>query len=362
MSDITTSENRAPVVFCETNAVLCPALSLTQYIIGKRRLVTLIGEQHDGLCDPRGSTYKVPHDGVSVTEYVAETLKSNPNSVVLLEVGPSVCFENMKSIGSRPIRELACLFENTPLEKRVYRFNMRYMLLRPEEMGMLYCNNLIMDFKSSDGITRKYTRSVADVERFIYKGPPMDELAAEFVDSPNMVLPGPISDDGHEVLARQSAAIQAAFEEVKPSVEVYKQNLAHNLTIDANHPPDMEWWKTHIVEPLKAAWGMVADYFAIRAFFTENEVNEMIVVVGQNHIKNINRRMDAVRNTVRIKTGYKRQEDQCVRLNKLSGQGERLFGTVVVDANVCETINKLKRKPKQTILPDLLAGFLRVTL
>jgi hypothetical protein len=270
----------------------------------------------------------MPHGGIAVADYVLKTLKRNPDSLVLLEVGPDVCQEKMKDSGSRPIREIACALP--PGSPQVVRMDVRNALLGPENKDFLYCANLTyMNGPMSPEDVEKY---------FLWKHGSLRSVAEDLVRKGDpSVLSGPIADAGECALDRQDVDVNDAFVRIKASVKAYKNMVSQGGA------PSRKWWMSNIVRPLKSAWGMVLDYFLMYDIFSQTSQNEMVIVVGENHALNILPRLTASDASTRIRTGprVKTGSNGCVELGRTGGDGQRIWGVVNVTPAVCEDIRQL---------------------
>lgn len=304
------------IIYCDVATVICPLTDFTQFIV-KTKLVTIIGEEHD-ISSPSPSKNANDELDISVTKYVTSTINKNPNSVVLLEVSPNICDQDLKSIGSRPIREISS--ELGYDHSQLIRSDFRGLLLGRTNQKILYCQDLlIQDEKSKDWIPL----SIEDVLKyFIWEGGSLREVRKKFMED---TILDTMSEN---ILDRLDTDTLELFKNIKTILQTKDQNeYKTHLQFDQREFDQREAWMLDIVIPVKTAWALLADYFIMYNILAQSQINEMIVIVGYKHSENIVRRLAIVGSDDITKIQSKASVDSCAHL---------AFGVVTVSEDVCK--------------------------
>ncbi len=315
-----------PVVFCQTDVVLCDVLDLTQMIVFPEpdhpRLITLLGERHI-----RGQEYidddlsqRTSPGEFSITDYVMNTLQTNPESVVLVEQCPNASIDSIShEEGSATLREIPLQVTRAGLQNRMKYVDWRKVICKDARLITLVTNCNLFDF------FRQAYLAPEQVDALMYRLTCLKTFVGETQNLPDLLPPAQATLDEME------KAIQEQFEIAQPGVEEYKVRYM-NKTLDE------EWVFMEVSNPLRDAWALVMDYFTVREALTPGPANEMIVVVGAHHSVMTTAFLQSVEGseTVTELTGnWKKGAKSCIPL----------YATVAVNPETCERLAVL-RKPR----------------
>lgn len=323
--------SKSNIVFCETEAFICPVVSFSQFVMYGSKLITLIGEIHDA-----NKCVDMPPNSISISEYVTQTLHRNPKAIVFLEIGPDVCKKRMRECQSRPIRELSCVLDlDSP---QVNRMDVRNLLLGRENKDFLYVSNLTYDNGPMPPL---------EVERyFLWRYGSLKSVAADLVRRKDpSVLQGPIAKEGVQILEKQDADVKQTFLLAQKAVSTYKKEVAQG------RPPTQKWWIDNLVNLLKIAWGAVLDYFILYNIFSRTSANELVIVVGENHVRNIIPRLQyskitKIPSSPPVNTG----QNGCIKLTQHDTTGSRIWSVVAIQDKVCEDLRNMVTNTKHTYI------------
>lgn len=316
------------IIFCETSVSICPVVSFFQFAVAGSKLVTIIGELHDGVCDQNAVRPALPSNGIAVGDYILNTLRYNSSALAFLEVGSDICHLQMKDYGSRPIRELACaLPENDP---QVIRVDVRNTLLGTKNKDFLYCANLTYsNGPLAPDKLEKY---------FIWKHGSLLKVAKDLVKKKDhSILQGPLNKVSTPLLAKLDKEVDNAFVELKKAVKTYTNNVAVKL------PPTYQWWMTNIVIPMKKAWAMVLDFFILYNIFVETDHDELVIILGIHHVENIVPRLNYANEVVSLTKSHVSKGENCAKPSNTQTQA---WGVVSVTQNICEDIRTITSRKR----------------
>jgi hypothetical protein len=236
------------IVFKESDYVLESAVSFSQYVVNCNVLVTLIGEKHE-------HTFKCNAPSLTISEYCAKAVDSNPNCRIILEYycgGEKIKADNPTQLNSDSIKNTYIQLKKNKQEKQILPLDYRPAFLTRCGQDNLY----------GDG-WKKYKNPEKIIKDFIdpfWKG--SDKFA--------MNNPQFYSDKVRRFLDCYYQEICSVFEEV----EMYCENH-ENIE--------------NIKRKLFDAWKLVTDYFIIRKILKQDnsDIDEYILIVGEAHRVNI---------------------------------------------------------------------------
>lgn len=199
---------------------------------GIDKTVTVIGEYHmrDFVCDGK--------DSIRVYDYCLDRFTSNPKCNILLEYNPSET--NLDRIGSTIINDIFSGTDKTMKTKRTKGIDNRQDILSRDQQNMLYND----DIKFSSTYENKSDKLMLD---FVYS----------YLNSP----------------------IKKSSSEYSERLNIYKDHVDDcfkKLSKDNINVLDLRW-----------AWCKSMDHHVLTTITKSNEVNEYIIVVGENHRSNI---------------------------------------------------------------------------
>jgi predicted NAD-dependent protein-ADP-ribosyltransferase YbiA (DUF1768 family) len=312
------------VIYCNVATVICPLTDFTQFIVGTK-LVTIIGEEHDISKENSENEFSV-----SVTKYVTSTIHRNLNSVVLLEISPNICDQDLKTIGSLPIREISSALGSDNLQ--LIRSDFRGLLLGRTNQKILYCQDmLVQNVKSGNWVPL----SIEDVIKyFIWNGESLSIVREKFIMD-KILTSGDLDIMSENILDRLDKDTLELFKNIKENLQTHSQ--FDHLHFQPFGKPygeretsfSHETWMSDVVIPLKTAWAMITDYFIMYNILVQSHINEMIVIAGYKHSENIVRRLSIFSSDDIIKIQSKASVDSCAHL---------AFGVVTVSDDVCKDI------------------------
>ena len=239
---------KSMIVFVETDVFLESTVSFEQRIVTpSNKLVTLIGEWHDDghKCQAGKS--------MSIAEYVEQILSRNKKSIVLLEYNKEE--HNPQALGSEPIQQITNVFRNSA---RVIPCDGRTRLLGRFKQDALYQKDLAsLEGKCPDEINTFYIQSIINNDGAI--------LFNEF-DNCGYTFDGNIIDYFKTVY------IPDILNTFRHGQQLLCNSEEYSLVVDA----------------IKEAWKKVADlFFLMEILRKDSSINEIIVVVGEYHARNI---------------------------------------------------------------------------
>lgn len=260
-----------PVVFCETDVTLCDVLDITQILVfpepDRPRLITLLGEKHaqgQEYEDDDYSTRSSPGE-FSITDYVMNTLQTNPRSVVVVEQPPNATMDEIRSIDtSSTLREVPYQVTRAGFQNRMVYVDWRKIICpQPRLITLVSRYNLFDFFKQS-------YMSPQELDQVMYSLTCLKTFVRETQKMPDL------PPSSQAVLDEMEEAIKEHFGFAQPGVEEYKARYANKTLTD-------KWVATEVADPLRTAWSLVMDYFTIREAFKPGPANEIVVVAGAAH-------------------------------------------------------------------------------
>lgn len=247
--------------FCkfDLNKLIDSARGISQYIItdGKReKLITVIGELHK-------QDFKCKGDSLSIYEYCNLRVSQNSKCMCLLEYNDN-CDYDISRIGSTIIQEVFTSTNN----------------IRTKTIGI----DSRTDFLSALTQNRLYNTDM-DLEKIdIYK-----EYLHPFVSNKKTI-------DCNKFLKKYMNRIDEKFE------TCIKEHKSGNID----------------VSNLKWAWLMVMDYNILDQILKNEEYDEYVVVVGENHRINIHNVLtEFLKDIVTVIKNESKVTGKCVSTNKL---------------------------------------------
>ena len=230
------------LVLVEDRAELMSVTSFSQYVVNGNRLVTVIGELHD-------VSWGCQNQQVSVGSYVLARAANNSRSKVLLEVNPGV---DPTSLGSHGIREVAAGLRAIGREGSMQPIDTRTYFLGGAGQTELY-QTTFSSAMSPQEIGLKF------IEPFFAKAREDPALFSLHGKYPSRVA-------------------RYLVETYVPSLEERFRKTASMLGHLSNEQIQLD---------LKHLWKDVMDFFVISEILRESEIDEYLLLVGDEHAKHI---------------------------------------------------------------------------
>lgn len=231
------------VVFVETGTFLDSAVSLHQYALDGRKLITLIGELHD-------QSFKCSPPNLTIAEYVSQTLQRNPRARVMLELAPGM---NPSLVGSHAIRSISRAVQKGGDERRVIPYDTRPFFISSDVNTALYHRH----FDPRWGPDEVKERFIDPFYQGINKYPELFTLRGDYNQAEAQFL-----------------------------VEIFYPDIVRGFE-EAGRRLDQGSPLYEVQSILQHTWKKVADYFVLAEVFRKDEVNELVVVMGSEHTKNL---------------------------------------------------------------------------
>ena len=235
------------IVFFQGNNYLDSAIKFSQYIYDNRKLVTIIGEDHN-------LTFTCNQNPMSIAEYVKKIVMKNKNSKVLLEYNEG---NNPLLINSSAISSTYKMLLKNNKSNHILPYDNRSYMLHPDNQNYLYTRNLTS--LSPPSIRLKYI------------APFMDRVD---IDTP--LFPNPFKITGNY----PPSVVKYLFDIYLPSIKsnfVYIEKMlrAHNIKYN------------NITRLLRETWKKIADFYILAEIFREDTINEIIIIAGDVHQKHL---------------------------------------------------------------------------
>jgi hypothetical protein len=241
------------MVFSERDIKLQSALSFSQYVLflnsKHMRLLTLIGEQHELEFQCKGPKQ-------TITEYVLQTLSSNPNSEILLEIDPNFIQDKRRWPISIPIRGI--LKGASKMIDRIGGYDWRNAWLDEDDREHLYHDMKYMRRLSKEDILSRYIKP----------------FNAKYRDL--MIL----RKDDYNSTAYEFLSV-TFIANLKRSIKVIEKRVMRNW--------DSKGAREDLVVLLLHFWKDVTDWNLLKMILVISETNSIIAIMGEQHRKNLTR-------------------------------------------------------------------------
>jgi hypothetical protein len=274
------------IVFIETEYFLRSATSLQQFInIKCDRIITLIGEHHmdEFSC---GSEKKE----LSISEYVIRRYNENKQIYICLEY---FIDKDPSTIASVPIKEISKYFKDNPsprspiipYDNRAWWIEYRYQL-------KLYGND-----KEISSLDYKKLKDIY-IE-------PMEKKHEEGF----LLFEEEYEKDDLKTLLDYVKSTRLFFKTIQTEMDkenVPKIGRGSIKTIKLRK-------KNKVVKMLRVGWQRVTDFYLLKEILKKNDSEEIIVIAGEAHIKNVSELLNAI--TFRLEYSENgKSENDCVRV------------------------------------------------
>ena len=315
------------VVFCQTDLKLCDVLDITQTIVfpepGKPRLITLLGERHrmgEEYLEDDYSERSTPGE-FSITDYVMNTLQTNPASIVVLEQSPDATMESIRQEkGSATLREIPFQVTSSNLKDRMVFVDWRKTICpEPQLISLASRSNLFDVFKQS-------YLPPDQLDKLVYQVSCLKAFVRQKQNLPDLPEPS------QRVLNEMEDAIKEQFLLAQPGIDEYKVRYSEGTLTE-------KWIQDEVSFPLREAWALVMDYFALREALKPSDpaktpVDEIIIVAGAAHTTMVASFLDLVpgsKQVTELSGDWDPNAKSCISLYK----------TVAVNAETCNRLASL---------------------
>jgi len=257
-------------VAIQTDYRLDSSLSFSQYTFKECRLITLIGEIHNLMWNCSG-------DSLTVAQYCKMAVERNPKCRIMLEFNHKTY---VPSIGSEAIKTIVKSLEAIGRTNQIIPFDKR-----DDFLTQFYHYSL-------------YQKSEADFVAFGYKNV-FDHYVTPFYEN-------------------------IKFFDLNPATDLDIIGYLHNKFL-----PEMGQTFDHISEELNRntdlkkirvklwhAWKKVCDFFILSNILSSEDIDEYIVIVGEEHKQNIDIVINSLPNVTRLNLQYNKNQSDCVSLFK----------------------------------------------
>ena len=243
------------------------AVNITQFSFVKR-LITLIGEFHEVGWKCSGTK------NLSINDYLCLRTKENPKCIILLEFHPELTDSKIGMIGSEVIRKIYknnCQ-KNMEIRKRIIGIDIRTDYIGRDGQTNLY---------NKDKIHSKYTAT---------------EFKETFIDSFFK------ENDGYFGLVSQTHDLD---ETVQKNMKKYSKQIYNDFIkaeTETNNPKKLQL--------LKECFAKITDFNILLEIFKKRDCNEIIIVVGEFHRKNLTDVLMTFTNITHVSTNIPIDSDE----------------------------------------------------
>jgi|LakMenEpi03Aug12_release.lakeMendotaPanAssembly.Ray.scaffolds.fasta_scaffold27480_6 hypothetical protein len=277
-------ETKKHIVFVESREFIDSAVSFSQYIFDGKRLITIIGELHT-------TPFKCPEPSITIAQYCKNAVTRNVNCRVLLEYNKSdnVCPPSEWSECEVLRTTYNELKESN--ESQMIPSDIRPSFITRQGQNMLYGLHTRMDPTHMDQ-EYKYIR-----ENFV------NPFIAHF-DINNIEI-----DLRHHKQTTKFLLEKEFHPDIYNFFKYYYFYfilnpfiIIHKLIREKQeiYLPDGREIQGSIYEKLKEAWAAVSDFFIMKSLLKiNNKINEYILIVGDNHRKNIQRSFEYINDKIK---------------------------------------------------------------
>jgi hypothetical protein len=252
-----------------TSELIQSARSVSQYKInvggGQKRLITIIGELHE-------MEFECDGNSISIYNYCLNRAKQNDKCHFMFEYGPNVV--DKSRIGSKIIQDVFTSGPNKVMDRSV-GIDIRLDYLTRKTQTLLYNDDV--------GFYSTYSNDPT-------------KIAKDFIDTYN--------NDKFKYKCNElnlySKKVKDEFKYSKERLKSYESDVYNNI--------DLKW-----------AWAMVMDgEIMTNILKPDKNINEYVIVVGENHCKNIHNVIDTwSKDRVEIVSHLKHEYKKCINTKKL---------------------------------------------
>lgn len=232
------------VLFVQGEYYLADASTFYQYILHKKKLVTLIGEFHN-------MSFGCEKQPISIATYCLDRVQRNPKCLVLLEFNKTA---DMRYIYSHVIQEIYGTLVSGGKESQIFPYDFRPWFLSVRLQGELYNNNYVIK-NYADYIDPYYTTKLnGGVSPF-----QLDEAKYSIF-----------------TLSFMQHYFSKINEEFHHIGGLFTKNKQHR----------------DLRRLLQHAWALVCDYFIFREILQENSpFNDFVIISGEFHRRNLSHQL-----------------------------------------------------------------------
>lgn len=317
---INTSKMPVNIVFVETKLNIHSAISFSQYIFNEKILITFIGELHK-------EKFKCDGPSISIAEYCTNAVQRNKNCKVFLEFNKDENIDELNLEGST-LKETFDSLRSRLMVSRIIAFDERPRLITRKKQNELYwldwsswsfkgdvykyiLDYYIEPFKTKDKIF------LYESSEFINKGS-YNQLQNYylFLQTQLFAIEQFIKDEQSkfDVVQKKSESLSE-----KESKFFIKQFLSKSLKIIQERY-------------LQYFWAKVSDFYLLQKLFTVNDCNECIVLLGEEHKRNICHLLDKFNEKNKIYEKLTKDDDEFRNYDSESKICVNIFKTMMFNS------------------------------
>lgn len=302
LKELTEESEKIDIVLYESKLFLNNSVSFAQYVFKTSRLITLIGEDHN-------LDFNITKDNeISIASYCALAVTKNTNCRVMLELGTEKG-EDPTTIHSSAIQSVYAELKKIKKENEIIYFDKRSYFLTRYIQEIIYNGGWKLKWVEEEGLSKKEIHAQINTNRreiFTNYLEPFKtkkiELDIKKYDSQTW---GFLSDIYSYLNTFYDFIEKKLFFILLPPI--LKQKIPE--------PPEI---KTYLMQ----FWSSVTDYHIFACILSNEfkDVNEYIIIAGNNHIINLCNNLDR----------YVEKYKELVRLNKQFGTSINLHQTATL--------------------------------
>jgi hypothetical protein len=323
---INTSKMPDNIVFVETKLNIHCAISFSQYIFNEKILITFIGELHK-------EKFKCDGPSISIAEYCTNAVQRNKNCRVFLEFNKDENIDKLNLEGST-LKETFVSLRSRLMVSRIIAFDERPRLITRKKQDELYwldwssCSFNEGDFR---GDVYKYILDYY-IEPFKTKDKIFLYESSEFINKGSY---NQLQNYYQLFLQKQLFAIEQFIKDEQSKFDVV-QKKSESLTEEESKSLIKQFLSKSlkIIQEryLQYFWAKVSDFYLLQELFTVNDCNECIVLLGEEHKRNICHLLDKFNEKNKI---YEKLNDYNNNGNSIRDYSKKcinIFKTVMVDS------------------------------